>query len=142
MPLGFSQAGTYSFGIVGDAPVEESRRPTADYQVVSPTYFQTVDLPILAGRGFTDRDTNDSVPVCIVNEAFVRGHLQGRSPIGLRVAVRPVAFAAAPPVIREIIGVDRQVKGRPDETEDMVQIYVPAAQNMLDDIHLVVRPAD
>ena len=90
---------------------------------MSATYFRTLDLPVVAGRGFNNRDTRDSVPVCIVNEAFVRGHAQGRSPIGLRVAIRPTAFAQAPSVVREIVGVARQVKGRPDETEDLVQIY-------------------
>ena len=33
-------------------------------------------------------------------------------------------------MVREIVGVARQVKGRPDETEDLVQIYVPMAQNI------------
>ena len=41
----------------------------------------------------------------------------------------------------EIVGVARQVKGRPDETRDFVQLYVPMAQNLSDDIFLVVRPA-
>ncbi len=59
----------------------------------------------------------------------------------MRVSTRPVAVPTAPPVVREVVGVARQVKGRPDETEDMVQIYVPSAQNLLDDIYLVVRPA-
>ena len=84
LPLGPSDAGQTFFDIVGDPPPEESKRPAADYQIVSPTYFQTLDLPLVAGRAFNDRDTRDSVPVCIVNEAFVRRHLQGRSPIGLR----------------------------------------------------------
>ncbi len=44
-------------------------------------------------------------------------------------------------VVREIVGVARQVKGRPDETEDLVQLYVPMAQNVQDDIFLLVRPA-
>ena len=42
--------------------------------------------------------------------------------------------------MREIVGVARQVKGRPDETEDLVQIYVPMAQDLVDDIYLR-RPA-
>ncbi len=82
LPLGPSDAGQRSFEIVGDPQPEESQRPTADYQVVSPTYFQTLDLAVLAGRAFTERDTRDSVPVCIVNEALVRRHLRGRMPIG------------------------------------------------------------
>ena len=140
LPLGPSYAGRSYFEIVGDPPVDESERPTADYQIVSPAYFRTLDLPVVTGRGFNDRDSRDSVPVCIVNEAFVRGYLQGRSPIGLRVAIRPTTSAQEPSVVREIVGVARQVKGRPDETEDLVQIYVPLGQDTMDDIFMVVRP--
>ncbi len=42
--------------------------------------------------------------------------------------------------MREIVGVARQVKGRPDEAKDFVQVYVPMAQDLSDDIFLVVRP--
>ena len=140
LPLGPSDAGQTFFEIVGDAPIVESQRPAATYQIVSETYFETLDLPIIAGRGFTQHDTVDSVPICIVNEAFVRRHLQGRSPIGVRVALRPTSSSEAPPVVREIVGVARQVKARPDETEDLLQIYVPMAQDLMDDIYLAVRP--
>jgi putative ABC transport system permease protein len=76
--------------------------------------------------------------VCIVNEGFVRAHLRGRSAIGVRIAFRP---SGGPPVLREIVGVARQIKGRPDEREDFVQLYVPITQRALDDMYLVVRPA-
>ena len=141
LPLGPSDEGQSFVEVVGDPPVDESKRPTADYQIVSHTYFRTLDLPVVAGRAFTERDTGDGVPVCIVNEAFVRAHLQGRSPIGLQVAIRPTSSAQAPPVVREIVGVARQVKSRPDEADDLVQIYVPMAQDPVDDIYLVVRPS-
>jgi putative ABC transport system permease protein len=139
LPLGRSYQGPSFFEIVGDPPTTGSQRPAADYQIVSPAYFSTLDLPIVAGRGFDRRDEPDSVQVCIVNEAFVRGYLRGRSPIGQRVAIRPAA--EAPPVVREIVGVARQVKARPNETEDLVQIYVPLAQDTPGDIFMVVRPA-
>ncbi len=141
LPLGPSDAGQTRYEIVGDPPPEESQYPAADYQIVSPTYFETLDLPIVAGRRFNDRDTRDSVPVCIVNEAFVRRHFQGRSPIGGRIAFRSNSSAQAKPFMREIVGVARQVKGRPDETEEFVQIYAPLVQNLRDDIYLLVRPA-
>jgi putative ABC transport system permease protein len=44
-------------------------------------------------------------------------------------------------MVREIVGVARQVKGRPDEIEDVVQVYVPMTQRVVDDIYLVVQPA-
>ena len=140
LPLGRSHEGRSAFEIAGDPPVEASRRPAADYQVVSPAYFATVDLPVVEGRGFDARDRRGGVPVCMVNEAFVRGHLRGRSPLGVRVAIRPTDAPEAEPVLREIVGVARQVKERPDETEDLLQIYVPLAQDTPGDIFLVVRP--
>jgi putative ABC transport system permease protein len=139
LPLDFFDAGGFSFEIVGDPAVDEGQRPTTEYQAVSPTYFSTLDLPILAGRAFDRRDTRDSIPVCIVNEAFARS-FHGRSPIGQRVALRQISSPRSAPVVREIVGVARQVKGRPDETADFVQIYVPMAQDLSDDVFLVVRP--
>jgi putative ABC transport system permease protein len=137
LPLGESTFGASPFEVVGDAPIEENRRPTTDYQIVSPTYFSTLDLPVVAGRTFTDADTADATLVCIVNEAFVRRHLQGRSVIGERISVRsPSGRLQA----RQIVGVARQVKGRPDEAEDFVQLYVPLAQDPLDDMFMLVRP--
>ncbi len=138
LPLGPSDQGGRSFEIIGDSSVE-SQRPTADYQIVSPTYFQTLDIPLTAGRGFDERDTDNGIAVCIVNEAFVRKHVPGRSPIGVQVAVRPLGSPQAKPAIREIVGVARQVKGRPDELEDLLQIYVPLAQDPTDDIYLAVQ---
>jgi putative ABC transport system permease protein len=139
LPLGFSYAGRSFFEIAGDPPPDESRRPTADYQVVSPAYFETIDVPIVSGRGFDSRDLGGAPAVCMVNEAFVRQHLRDRSPIGVQISIRPTG-AQVPPVVREIVGVARQVKGRPDEKEDLVQIYVPLAQDLQGDIFLAVRP--
>lgn len=138
LPWGRSYQGLSAFEIAGDPPASESQQPAADYQIVSADYFQTLDLPVVAGREFDDRDTADGAPVCIVNEAFVRRHLQGRSPIGARVAI---GRTSGGPVVREIVGVARQVKGRPDEPEDLVQIYVPLAQDTVGDIFMIVRPA-
>jgi putative ABC transport system permease protein len=139
LPLDFFDSGGVSFEIVGDPPVDEGQRPSASEQVVSPTYFSTLDLPILAGRAFDRRDTRDGAPVCIVNEAFARS-FQGRSPIGQRIALRPVSSPQAKPIVREIVGVARQVKGRPDEAKDFLQYYVPMAQNLSDDMFVVLRP--
>jgi putative ABC transport system permease protein len=139
LPLGQSYAGTAFFEIVGDAPLSESERPAADYQIVSPEYFRAIDLPLVAGRGFTRHDSADTVQVCVVNEALARRHIQGRSPIGARVAIR---FSQGDkPTVREIVGIARQVKGRPDEPSDLLQVYVPIMQDAMDDMFLVVRPS-
>lgn len=141
LPLGDSMFGQLSFQIVGDPPTDESTRPQADYQIVSASYFDTLELPLVAGRSFTDRDTLNAPQVCIVNEAFVRKYLGGRSPIGVRVDFTPVDTGSPTRIIREIVGVAKQVKGRPDERDDFVQLYVPMTQRAVDDMYMVVRPS-
>ena len=137
LPMGSSQTGAQSFEIVGQPPIRDIDRPRANYQIVSPAYFATVDLPIVAGRPFADRDTTTSAPVCIVNEAFARRYLPGRNPIGARIAIDQ--FAQAKIVERAIVGVARQVKGRADETEDLAQIYIPNDQDVWVEAYLLVR---
>ena len=141
LPLGDSLYGDFAltYEVVGDPPVPEAQRPTTNYQVVSPAYFSTVDLPIVAGRAFDSRDRRGSPPVCIVNEAFVRT-LGGRPPIGMKVSFRIAGSPQDKPNVGEIVGVAKQVKGRPDEPRDYVQIYVPMAHDLVDDTLLMVRP--
>jgi putative ABC transport system permease protein len=140
LPLGTSMYGRLFFEVVGEATPDRSQLPSADLQIVSPGYFRTLDLPLADGRRFDERDTADRSPVCIVNEAFVERYLHGRSPIGVRIATRTSLSAQAPTVVREIVGVARQVKGRPDEIDDLLQVYVPISQNPVDDIFMLVSP--
>jgi putative ABC transport system permease protein len=141
LPLGESIFGgeyPFHYEIAGDAPVDAARRRTTGFQIVSPTYFSTIDLPILAGRNFDDRDRRGSPRVVIVNEAFARS-LGGRDPIGLQVSFKPVEDVNGKPAIAQIVGVAKQVKLRPDESEEYVQIYVPLAQDLIGDVMLLVR---
>jgi ABC-type antimicrobial peptide transport system permease subunit len=128
----------FTFAVVGDAPVEAARQPTTNYQIVSASYFSTLDLAIVAGRNFDPRDTPTSPRVAIVNEALARS-LGGRNPIGLQVAVAPVDSPNDKPAIVEIVGVAKQVKQRPDETTDFIQLYAPLGQDLVGDIMLMVR---
>jgi putative ABC transport system permease protein len=129
-----------SFQIEGDAPRPPAERESAGYQMVSATYFRTLGIPILAGRDFTDGDRAGAVEVCIVNEAFVRRYLSGRDPLRTRVSVNAMAQPALP-VLREIVGVVRQVKEHPGELEGRPHIYVPLAQNPWWSASLVVQTA-
>ena len=140
LPLGESILGEYPFyyEIIGDAPLDAARKPTTAFQIVNPTYFSTLDLPIVAGRAFDSRDTRGNPRVVIVNEAFARS-LGGRNPIGLQVSFNQVDSPNDKPYVAEIVGVARQVKFRPDEPRDYVQLYVPLAQDPVDDVLMLVR---
>ena len=140
LPLGASDIGPVSFEIVGDPPPASGQRPPADFQLVSRAYFDTLRIPLVAGRTFTETDRLDSPRVCIVSEALVRRHLDGRSPIGLQLAMRPAQVPQAKPRMCEIVGVVGQVKDRPDEIEEVAQVYVPFEQSPVDDIYIVAAP--
>ena len=139
LPYGTSEQGRWAFEIIGDPQVEARDRPSADYTTADPGYFGTLDLPIASGRGFNDRDTLHSLPVCLVNEELVRRHFQGRNPIGARLSL--IAPFNGPVQIREIVGVARQTSGEPDAPEELLQVYVPLAQFPTGDVYMVVQPS-
>jgi predicted permease len=61
-------------------------RDTAFFVGVGPRFFATLQIQLLAGRDFADRDAADSPPVAIVNEAFARRYFANQSPIGQRIS--------------------------------------------------------
>ena len=62
---------TYSVDVPGYQPQEGERR-SFEWEHVTPAYFSTLRLPLVAGRVFTDGDTPTSSKVVVVNESFVR----------------------------------------------------------------------
>jgi putative ABC transport system permease protein len=139
LPYGETEIGPQRFEIAGDPIVPRGDRPIADFQAADPGYFSTLDLRAMSGRSFTERDTRDSTPVCLVSESFVRRHLGGRNPLGVRIGIEPL-FAGQPvPEAWEIVGVVPQVKGRTSEADDRPQMYVPLAQYAWTDTYLVVQ---
>ncbi len=75
---------------------------------VSPGYFQTMEIPLLAGRDFTDRDTRASPKVAVVNEAFVKKYAAGANPIGK--VIRTNAEPGYPETEYEIVGLVRDTR--------------------------------
>ena len=138
LPYGTSELGRWAFEIVGDPQLDARDRPRAEYTTADPGFFSTLDLPIVSGRGFNERDTQQSVPVCLVNEALVRRHFKDRDPIGARLSLAP---PNGPAQIREIVGVARQTSGEPDAPEQLLQVYVPLAQFPTGDVYMVVQPS-
>jgi predicted permease len=70
---------------------------------VSTQYFETMQIPVLLGRDFTDRDTESSPRVALVNQTFVRDYCGEKSPIGK--TIRTVAEPHYPAATYEIVGV-------------------------------------
>ena len=137
LPYGETEFGPFAVEVVGDAPVSPDSRPTADVAVTDDGYFRTLDLPIVAGRRFTERDAIGTPAVAIVNESFVRRVLKGRNPIGVRIALQ--RNAQMEPIVKEIVGVARQTHGWSTDRDDFLQVYMPLAQFATGDVYMVAR---
>ena len=114
---------------VGRSYIREGRPATpeesanAAYLVATPDYFHALQIPLVAGRAFTDQDTEQTPKVLIVNESMARQLWPGESPVGKRITVwRDEKFP------REIVGVVGDTKPSLD-TESGSQMYVPFAQD-------------
>jgi putative ABC transport system permease protein len=118
-----------AFSVVGDPSIDPSHQPAAHYQMVGPRYFEVLGIQILKGRAFTDRDTAAVAPVCIINEQLMRRYFKDRDPIGALLSVAAMDPGGPKPVVRQVVGVIRQVKVEGPEKEDVVEIYVPLEQN-------------
>jgi putative ABC transport system permease protein len=130
------------FQVVGDPPVADSKTPAAHYQIVGPRYFETLGIPLEAGRAFNEHDRAGAPEVAIVNQEFVRRYLRGKPPVGARVRVQAMQMSGPKYVEREIVGVSAQVKvDGLGEQEKAVEIYVPIAQNPWFWASLAVRTA-
>jgi predicted permease len=85
------------------SPVQGSR------MFVAPRFFETMGIPLVAGREFGERDGVSPPRVAIINESMARFHFGKRNPVGAR-----VRFAGNESETTEIVGVVRDyVKGTP-----------------------------
>ena len=96
------------------------------FTYVSPSFFATLEIPLLEGRNFTDRDTNDNPLVLIVNRSFIRKYLSAPSPMGVQVHVRPEP--QYPKRTYEIVGVVPDTKYSDLREDQQIQAFVPIAQ--------------
>jgi putative ABC transport system permease protein len=104
-------------------PFTPEESANAAYLVATPDYFRTLQIPLVAGRAFTDQDTEQTPKVLVVNESMARGLWPGESPLGKRITIwRDEKFP------REIVGVVGDTKSSLD-TPAGSQMYVPYAQD-------------
>jgi putative ABC transport system permease protein len=128
--------------VVGQPETEEGHMRSAHYQMVGARYFETLGIPLQAGRGFTAHDDGGSQQVAIVNQEFVRRYLDGQLALGTHIRVHAMDPSGPRLVEREIVGVVGQVKVEgPGELENAVEVYVPITQNARDSASLAVRAA-
>ena len=101
LPLGSGESST-SFSL--DGP-QSAVRLSANTHEVSPDFFRTLGIPIIAGRDIELADRVATPRVALVNHAFVRRYLGGVNPIGRRIIQPALQPGVAEPIATEIVGV-------------------------------------
>ncbi len=87
-----------------------TRREGSDFSSISPDYFNTLRIPMVAGRDFNDNDTSQSPRVAVVNEAFAKKLGLGANPVGAR--FRREATPSSPEQVNLIVGLVKNTKYR------------------------------
>ena len=125
-PLPLSGGNSIITFTIEGRPVPKSEEPSADIKVVTPGYFHTLNIPIKAGRDFTDHDDDKAPGVVVVNEAFAQRYFGNENPIGKHIT--PGASNHGEPKPREIIGIAGNVKSQRLDLEDRTEYYIPDTQ--------------
>ena len=121
----------------GVAYPTEQDHPLARRIVITPRYFDIVDVTPVRGRAFERSDGPDAPPVAIVNQRFVELFFKDRDPLGARIKLGPDDVPW-----RTIVGVvpDLHLGGAIGAFNPQHEgVYIPLAQNVINFMSLVVR---
>jgi putative ABC transport system permease protein len=117
----------------GQPNVPLAQRPFIDIEAVSPQWFQTMRVPLRAGRDFTAADDAKAPKVVVVNETFARRFWPNENPLGKHVIVGRWTDAA------EVIGVAADVKNKGLAQDTQAQLYLAFPQLPWGNMNLLVR---
>ena len=127
--------GSGSYSIVGYTPPQNDAQPHGRQEIVGGDYFRAMQIPLVAGRLFTDADTADSPPVVVIDEFLVKRYFAGKSPIGQQ--VRRGGPTSPAFTIVGVVGTINSIDlGAPVAKE---RIYYPVAQQPNAAMALVVK---
>ncbi len=126
IPLaGFRAEG--EFRIAGRPLPSNGQELMADWNGITPGYFSTLGIPLLAGRAFNESDQAESQPVAIVNRAFARRYFGSGSPIGRQISLHRDKQHHF--IWDEIVGEVGNVRGVSPSRKSAPTIYEPIAQS-------------
>jgi putative ABC transport system permease protein len=119
-------------------PGATSLNPILNHQIATPGYFEAMQIPLRAGRYFTEQDIAAAPRVAIVGESTARRLWPGQDPIGKRLSMSAFTPGVSGHVWRSVVGVVSDVRYR-DIEETQLDIYDAALQTGRAADNIVVR---
>jgi predicted permease len=105
---------------VDGRPEDPDNTHTASLRLVTPGFFDTLQIPLLSGRDVRESDVLTTPLVAVVSRSFVDRHWPGQEPLGRRLSLARGDIT--------VVGVVGDVKVRGLERESEPQIYLASAQ--------------
>src|SRR5262249_33802330 len=113
------------FGIEGKPVAEIPGSRTAQFQSIGAGYFQTMHIPLIDGRDFSDGDTDATERVAIISQRLAQLYFPGENSIGKRIRA---GTDDSPGPWMTVVGIVRDVKNDPYRRESESVIYRPFRQ--------------
>ncbi|MEP7274168.1 MAG: ABC transporter permease, partial [Acidobacteriota bacterium] len=124
-----------SFFVEGRPKPPAGQDPVADVRVVDPKYFQTMSIPLLSGRTFSDAEATEARHVVIINEALAKQYFPGQNALGQRLTIN----MKVKDVPSEIIGVVGDVKHASLDSNARAMTYWPHPELAFSSMTLLIR---
>ena len=145
MPLSRHTASDVTFDIEGFTPADPADTPDCEMRIVAGDWFSAMGIPVVRGRGFAASDTATSMPVVVVNQAWVKKYSPDREALGRRVRqlgrrLRQLEAHNTTPPWATIVGVIGDVRGRGLDQPAQAAMYWPLKQKRdASDLTMVAR---
>jgi putative ABC transport system permease protein len=127
--------GSGSYSIVGYSPPQGEAQPHGRQEIVGGDYFRAMQIPLVAGRLFTEADTADSPLVVVIDQFLVKRYFADRSPLGQQIR-RAGATSPAYTIVGVVGTINSIDLGEPVAKE---RLYYPVTQQPNPGMGLIVK---
>jgi putative ABC transport system permease protein len=111
------------FELVGK-PLDPANEPSADVFTATPEYFSTMSIPLLAGRTFTEADTQHAPTVVLISQTMASAYYAGENPIGRTIIMKDWGD----PLPAQIVGIVGDIRQQSVESAPKPAVYFTYAQ--------------
>ncbi|MGH9864230.1 MAG: ABC transporter permease, partial [Candidatus Acidiferrales bacterium] len=136
-----------NFDIAGRPSPPPRQEFVAQYRIIDPQYFRTLQVPLVRGRYFTDEDNKQSQGVAMINQTLAKQYWQNGDIIGQRVRIHLEETKSVPwrPAGSDtwltIVGIAGDIQEHEFGSRKMGEIYLPYLQNPSRVMRIVLRTA-
>jgi putative ABC transport system permease protein len=124
----------FAFDQVGKPPRPPGQGANAMYYAVMPGYFETMHIPLKAGRLFTQADAPNARRTLIISETLAKKYYPNENPLGQR-----ISFGGPVDKAPEIVGIVGDVRDSELESKGRAAVYQPEAQSVANSMFFALR---